>query len=92
MKYKPMSLDGGLDQYSWKEERINNKDCRGRKVYFTTEGGYSLENEIANKKFSLNQELTVKEIYVGRSSSNVEFDEVEGRWNTVMFSDSKVCE
>lgn len=94
---KPMSLIGGIETYSIllsdppKEKRYqSDKSPYGRKVYFLNENGYQTEREHACDFFDTGQELTVKEIYVGRSSSQVEFVEYSNKkFNTVMFADKK---
>jgi len=87
-----MKLNGGINMYTninskIQNERINGEDCRGRKVRFLGKNGYTSELELAKNKIKINQILTVKEIYVGRSSSTVAFEEIEGEYNTVMFED-----
>jgi len=87
-----MKLSGGIDTYSYtnrkaQNERVNGEDCRGRKVRFLGKNGYPAELEFAKNKIKINQILTVKEVYVGRSSSTVVFEEIEGEYNTVMFED-----
>ena len=48
----------------------------------------TLIGKLANKCFKEGDILTVKEIYVGRSNSDVEFKEfLNKRFNTVMFKD-----
>lgn len=87
----PMSLEGGLDMYGLPGTRYGrNIPPEGRKVYFFNDNGYDSELETARKYFIEGQILTIKEIYVGRSSSEVEFIEFPGkRFNTVMFMDLK---
>jgi hypothetical protein len=84
-----MDLTGGLDMYAPIGTRYREEASpEGRKVYFLDRGGYDIQREHANKFFKKGDELTVKEIYVGRSSSEVEFVEFPGhRFNTVMFAD-----
>lgn len=83
-----MKLDGGIDTYSFGKRYLTDEKPYGRKVKYLNDNGYDIEREVANKHFTEGQILTVKEIYVGRSSSEVEFVELEGkRFNTVMFED-----
>ena len=84
-----MSLKGGIDTYSRNFERYKtNEPPEGRKVKFLNCNGYDSEREYANKCFKEGDILTVKEIYVGRSNSKVEFEEFPNkRFNTVMFKD-----
>jgi len=85
-----MRLDGGITTY-----QINNKKRYkteepplGRKVVYLNKNGYDIQREVANKYFYENQLLTVKEIFVDRSSSTVEFLELPNKqFNTVMFAD-----
>lgn len=84
-----MSLEGGLDMYaSFGTRYLSDVPPEGRKVYFLNKNGYDGQRDYANKLFEENQILTVKEIYVGRSSSEVEFVEFPHKmFNTVMFAD-----
>jgi hypothetical protein len=83
-----MSIVGGLDLYASLGTRFKGGDAPlGRKVIFLNDNGYDSQRERANKLFKKGEILTVKEIYVGRSHSDVEFLEYEGRFNTVMFAD-----
>lgn len=85
-----MSLIGGLDMYAaeFGTRYGDGSSPEGRKVVFLNENGWDGEREHANKFFTEGQVLTVKEIYVGRSSSEVEFEELpDKRFNTVMFAD-----
>jgi hypothetical protein len=82
-----MSLIGGIDLYSL-ERYKSNISPEGRKVIYLDENGYDIERGRASKLFKKGTELTVKEIFVGRSSSTVEFVEYpEYQFNTVMFTD-----
>ncbi|MCY8577595.1 hypothetical protein MOD24_17255 [Bacillus haynesii] len=85
-----MSLTGGINMYSFEGRRCgSNTSPKGRKVYFLNDNGYESEREFAREHFKPNEILTVEEIYVGRSSSQVEFVEHPGkRFNTVMFTDA----
>jgi len=91
-----MSLDGGLSMYvdlskkgelNW--DRYNQKPSpEGRKVRFLDENGWDSDLEKARRFFNKGDILTVKEIYVGRSSSEVLFQEIPDKmFNTVMFED-----
>jgi hypothetical protein len=84
-----MSIIGGIETYTKNERRyLTNELPEGRVVLFHDRGGYDYELEDARKLFKKGEELTIKEIYVGRSSSTVEFIEHPGlKFNTVMFSD-----
>jgi hypothetical protein len=86
-----MSLVGGIDMYSRFGTRYESDESpEGRKVFFNDWNGYDSDLEYANKFFKKGDVLTVKEIYVGRSSSQVEFLEHPNKqFNTVMFSDIK---
>lgn len=85
---KTMSLIGGIDEYR-PDKRFKSEDSpEGRLVYFLAANGRDSELEHAKSIIHAYKVLTVKEIYVGRSSSTVEFQEYPGeRFNTVMFSD-----
>lgn len=91
-----MSLDGGLSMYvdlnkkgelNW--DRHNQKPSpKGRKVRFLDENGWDSDLERARKFFNKGDILTVEEIHVGRSSSEVIFQEFPDKmFNTVMFED-----
>ena len=88
-----MNLTGGINMYitfgNEVEERHKNGTAPyGRKVKYLDRGGWESNKEYARKKGLVKGEIyTVKEIYVGRSSSEVELLEVEGKFNTVMFED-----
>lgn len=88
-----MNLDGGINTYICCGDEMFGRyksgiSPKGRKVIFLNDNGYDSEREYANLFFKENQILTVKEIYVGRSSSEVEFEEIPNkRFNTVMFQD-----
>lgn len=90
-----MSLVGGLDMYAFKfgsryKSGTFDKSPEGRKVVFLNENGYDVQREHARMFFKEGDILTVKEIYVGRSSSDVEFVEVPNqKFNTVMFADAE---
>lgn len=84
-----MKLDGGINEYFSIHERHKEKLApKGRKVRFLNRNGRDVEKEKANQHFFKGQVLTVKEIYVGNSSSTVEFVELPKElFNTVMFED-----
>lgn len=96
--YETMSIIGGIETYILfltdppKQRRHkSDKSPFGRIVYFLNKNGYDIERELANKIFKKGQALTVKEIYVDRSSSKVEFLEFPNQqFNTVMFTDEKM--
>ncbi|MDX1769920.1 MAG: hypothetical protein R3328_00195 [Planococcaceae bacterium] len=83
-----MKLNGGIDTYQFDKRYKTEEPPLGRKVTFLNDNGYEVERGTARNYFYENQLLTVKEIYVGRSSSMVEFLEVPNKqFNTVMFED-----
>ena len=87
--FNTMSLIGGIDTYNINLKRYESEiSPKGRKVIFLNDNGYDIQREIANRYFSKNTILTIKEIYVGRGSSEVEFEEFPNKkFNTVMFAD-----
>ncbi len=88
-----MDLTGGLNMYAMVGDEFmsrhnSDESPEGRKVKFLNDGGWDGEAESANGYFDEGEVLTVKEIYVGRSSSTVEFVEfLNKEFNTVMFED-----
>ena len=84
-----MRLDGGIDTYSFTNERYKLEETpKGRRVTYLNSNGHNIQRKRANRYFTEGQILTVKEIYVGRGSSNVEFIELpHEKFNTVMFED-----
>jgi hypothetical protein len=87
---KSMSIVGGLDMYRGLKRYKSDVSPEGRKVLFLDDNGYDIEREHARKYFSKGDVLTVKEIYVGRNSSEVKFMECPGKlFNTVMFADKE---
>lgn len=87
-----MSIKGGLKEFfrmnDGEERYLSKESPYGRKVEFLNRNGYEKQREDAQKYFHTGQILTVQEIYVGSSSSEVEFVEFPGkRFNTVMFAD-----
>lgn len=94
-----MKLDGGILTYAtmssfkdFKIERYNtNNSPKGRKVKYLGENGYDFDTQYTDQFFKKGEILIVSEIYVGRSSSQVEFQGYEGKkFNTVMFEDVEV--
>lgn len=91
MRNKTMSLTGGIDMYSSARRYKSDVSPKGRKVIFLDDNGYDIEREYARKYFSKGEVLTVEEIYVGRSHSDVELEGYPNeRFNTVMFADVEV--
>lgn len=89
---RSMSLKGGLNMYVMFGDDNSRYESDtpplGRHVRFLDKNGWDWDLEEARKLFTEGQILTVKEIYVGRSSSEVEFLMYPGkRFNTVMFAD-----
>lgn len=85
-----MSLSGDINMYSLGDNHRydNGVSPEGRKVYFLNKNGYEGQLEQARKLFKEGQVLTVQEIYVGGSDSQVEFVEYPNqKFNTVMFAD-----
>lgn len=87
-----MTLDGGIDTYSFKEKRYrSNVKPKGRKVIYINENGYDSDREYANKHLKQGAIYTIEEIWVGGSSSTVELEEFPNKqFNTVMFIDYKL--
>lgn len=85
---KTMSLIGGIDTYKINKRFKSEVSPKGRKVVFLARNGREKELAQAKELFVENEVLTVNEIYVGRSSSTVEFEElIDQEFNTVMFAD-----
>lgn len=88
-----MSLKGGINMYVMVAEDFNSRYISqtpplGRRVKFINKNGWDWDLETARKMFTEGQILTIKEIYVGRNSSEVEFVTLPGKkFNTVMFVD-----
>lgn len=84
-----MKLDGGINTYAFPAMRyLSDASPKGRKVRYLMKNGWDYDKEEANKHFNNGDILTVEEIYVGRSSSTVVFQEVKGiEFNPVMFED-----
>lgn len=92
---KVMSLDGGIAMCCFttdcQERYMTSKPPKGRKVRFLNKNGRDYERESANQLIKEGEILTVKEIFVGGSSSTVELMEYPGKeFNTVMFEDVEV--
>lgn len=88
--WNTMEVKGGMLLNSLKYERYQTDESpQGRRVEFAfDENGRAYEVEYAKKYLKLGQVLTVKEIYVDRSSSQVEFEEYPGKYfNSVLFAD-----
>ena len=60
---------------------------KGTKLRFDNHNGYDYQRKEAAKVFDMYSYYTVKECSVGRSSSTYKFEEVDGSYNTVMFSE-----
>ena len=87
-----MSIVGGVCMYAIPGKRFNsNVPPKGRKVVFAhDENGLKYDQEKAKRHFKKGDVLTVKEIYVYSSSSDVEFAECPGvLFNTVLFADAE---
>lgn len=84
----PMSLEGGLLVYTFSRKRYKSEvSPEGRKVKYLDTNGTDFNLKAARRYLEKGDVLTIKEIYVDRSSSNVEFQEYPGIFfNTVMFT------
>lgn len=51
----------------------------------TFDAGYDLERKAAREKLEIGKIYTIMTLQVHRSSSTLEFYEIEGTWNTVFF-------
>lgn len=51
----------------------------------TFDAGYQKERENASKVLEIGKVYTIRSMYVGQSSSHLEFYGVPGQWNTVFF-------
>lgn len=58
---------------------------RGNRMRFLDQNGYDREREEARKVMKKGDVFTVKSCNVGRERSSMEFVELAGHWNTVMF-------
>jgi hypothetical protein len=61
---------------------------RGTKVHWIDKNGFDFQRNQAREVFDPSLQYTVKRCHIGSSSSTYEFDEVPGRWNSVMFEAS----
>lgn len=83
-----MSLIGGIMMYGNGGRYESDVPPTGRKVIFLNDNGHDYERERANTYFKEGDILTIKEIYVDRWNSDVEFIECpKVKFNTVMFKD-----
>ena len=63
-------------------------NCKpGTVVIFTANGGYDSGVLAQERGFVIGNRYTVKAIHVGGWSTSVEFEEIGGSWNSVMFRD-----
>lgn len=51
----------------------------------TFEGGYDMERKAARENLKLGEIYTIRYMYVGQSSTSLEFYEIPGQWNSVFF-------
>lgn len=58
---------------------------KGDKMRYLAENGYDSERDAANAKMKRGEILTVERFHLGNWQSLVEFEELTGRWNSVMF-------
>lgn len=85
---KDMSIAGGIMLYNSPNRLANGNAPLGRKVYFNGVNGREYQLQEASRFFTINQILTVQEIHVNQSSSEVTFVECPNFYfNTVMFTD-----
>jgi hypothetical protein len=83
-----VKLDGGIDEYRIGKRYKTETAPYGRKVRYLNTNGYDSYREYANQYIKEGEIYTVREIWVGGSSSDVELVEIEDRrFNTVMFED-----
>lgn len=61
----------------------------GTKVRFLNRNGYEYEREHASNIFDVSRTYTVKTCAIGNWKSSYSFEEVDGRYNTVMFAISE---
>lgn len=64
---------------------MNIYTAPGCKVKYTGKGGYEFERNEADKILDRNKEYTVESVTVGGWTSYVYLEEVQGKFNTVMF-------
>lgn len=58
---------------------------KGDKMRFLAKNGYPHQLEAAKAKMKEGEILTASNIRVGSWESSIEFEELTGRWNSVMF-------
>jgi len=58
---------------------------KGTKVRWVDHNGYEYERARARAAFDIERVYTVKCCTIGHSSSTYEFEDQDGKWNTVMF-------
>jgi len=54
-------------------------------------GGYEGQRDQANKVFKVGVGYEIKSGVCGRCSTDLEFEGVEGKWNSVLFSYNEKC-
>jgi len=64
----------------------------GDKMQFLDRNGYDVELEAARKVFTKGQVVTVKKFDLGGWCSSITFEELPGKWNSVMFARSPAVE
>ena len=64
----------------------------GDKMQFLDRNGYDVELETARKVFTKGQVVTVKKFDLGGWCSSITFEELSGKWNSVMFARSPAVE
>jgi hypothetical protein len=64
----------------------------GDKMQFLDRNGYDVELEAARKVFTKGQVVTVKKFDLGGWCSSITFEELSGKWNSVMFARSPAVE
>jgi hypothetical protein len=67
------------------EEALQGFFSKGTKVRWKDNTGWPQDTERAAEVFDPEATYTVKRCRIGRSSSSYQFEEVPGRWNSVMF-------
>jgi hypothetical protein len=83
-----MSIDSGINEYKNGKRFQIDTPPKGRIVRYINKNGYDYDRKHANKFLVEGKTYTVKEIYVGGSSSEVELEEFSNKkFNTVMFID-----
>lgn len=61
------------------------ESAAGTVVIYTGTNGYDSDKKYANERLTVGNEYVVASMDVGRSSSTVKFEGVDGNFNTVMF-------